>query len=348
MNIKRIEWLDCLKGIAIILVVIGHVIRGFIASGMFSEIPLKYIDYTIYSFHMPLMFFLSGILYSKVEIKQFKEWKNFIINKIIKLYIPYLIFSYIMIIFKYLFANSINSYVKFNDIIMIPFKAFDIYWFLLALLTIFIVYSFMDYKKLNKKIIIIISLISLIISFYLQKYVINIYYIKTIIYYIGLGFYFYLGKLIATKLIVNKVLLKNMLIPLIFLYFGINCICYYFKIESIYINILLALSMISILILLFKNYNNVIINNKILKYIGKYSMVIYLTHTFFTAFVRIILNKIGIDDFLLQFSIASVIGIVLPIFIYYIINKFIILNWINFIFYPEIKFKKRSFYAKNK
>ena len=46
---KRIEWLDIAKGITIILMVLGH-----------SSIP-KPISNWIWSFHMPLFFFASGI-----------------------------------------------------------------------------------------------------------------------------------------------------------------------------------------------------------------------------------------------------------------------------------------------
>ena len=48
---KRIEWIDCAKGIAIILVVIGHtVLNGKYASSLRGM---------IFSFHMPLFFILS-------------------------------------------------------------------------------------------------------------------------------------------------------------------------------------------------------------------------------------------------------------------------------------------------
>lgn len=58
----RIEWLDSARGIAIILVVLGHCI-GYI------DDPLNKV---ILSFHMPAFFFLSGICMKREE-----SWKVF-------------------------------------------------------------------------------------------------------------------------------------------------------------------------------------------------------------------------------------------------------------------------------
>ena len=57
----RIEWLDSLKGFAIFLVVVGHVVLGYIRAETFMEYQwdLQLIYDLIYSFHMPL-FFLSN------------------------------------------------------------------------------------------------------------------------------------------------------------------------------------------------------------------------------------------------------------------------------------------------
>lgn len=244
MKDKRIEWIDWLKGICIIFIVIGHVIRGFLSAGMYNKDLLNYIDYTIYSFHMPLMFFLSGTLYGKSRDKNLENWKEFIFNKIIKLYIPYVIFSCIMFVFKLIFSSNINSSVSIKDFFVIFIKPFDIYWFLIALLIIFIIYSFMDYKKLNKKYIIGFGILSLIISFYIEKYYPNEYYFKTIFYYAGLGFYFYLGNILT-----DKIIPKKMLIPSIFLYVILNIINYKFNLQSITIEIILALSMMTFLLI---------------------------------------------------------------------------------------------------
>lgn len=52
---RRIDWIDCTKGIAILLVIVGHTVsqytRGSVVRGL------------IFSFHMPLFFIMSGITY---------------------------------------------------------------------------------------------------------------------------------------------------------------------------------------------------------------------------------------------------------------------------------------------
>jgi fucose 4-O-acetylase-like acetyltransferase len=61
----RIVWIDATKGYAITLVVFGHVLGGAMARGWLSgadgDAPKLLYDY-IYSFHMPLFFFISGAL----------------------------------------------------------------------------------------------------------------------------------------------------------------------------------------------------------------------------------------------------------------------------------------------
>ena len=55
---ERIHWIDIAKGIAIMLVVIGHVPDAFDA---------PFYRVAIYTFHMPLFFFLSGYVFSEKE-----------------------------------------------------------------------------------------------------------------------------------------------------------------------------------------------------------------------------------------------------------------------------------------
>lgn len=56
---ERNQWVDLCKGIGIILVVYGHVARGVFNAGIpLDEASYKLVDSIIYSFHMPLFFFL--------------------------------------------------------------------------------------------------------------------------------------------------------------------------------------------------------------------------------------------------------------------------------------------------
>lgn len=58
---NRIEWIDICKGIGIVLVVIGHT-----GIGQISTFGYNY----IYSFHMPLFYFLSGLTFKNEKYNQ--------------------------------------------------------------------------------------------------------------------------------------------------------------------------------------------------------------------------------------------------------------------------------------
>lgn len=58
---QRIAWVDLLKGIAIIFVILGHIGQGLEKSGITSFYSIALNNF-IYSFHMPMMFILSGYL----------------------------------------------------------------------------------------------------------------------------------------------------------------------------------------------------------------------------------------------------------------------------------------------
>ena len=76
----RIEWIDIAKGLGIIFLIYGH-----IANNLFTQ--------WIYTFHIPLFFFLSGFLFSAR-----KNFKDFLISKSKSLLIPYLFLGIPMII----------------------------------------------------------------------------------------------------------------------------------------------------------------------------------------------------------------------------------------------------------
>ena len=79
----RIDYIDNVKGILILLVVLGHCIDGE-----------TYLKTVIYSFHMPAFFIISGILlnYSSAVGKNFGA---FLLSRIRQLLIPYILFEFL-------------------------------------------------------------------------------------------------------------------------------------------------------------------------------------------------------------------------------------------------------------
>lgn len=72
---NRISYLDIFKGFGIFFVVFGHVTH-------IGELR----DY-IWNFHMPLFFFVSGLLYNSNL-----RFKDFLLKRIKSIYIPYILF----------------------------------------------------------------------------------------------------------------------------------------------------------------------------------------------------------------------------------------------------------------
>lgn len=88
---ERLSWLDVLKGIGIILVVIGHVYQN---SAVFNW---------IYSFHMPLFFFAAGWVYKEkpilVDLKR----------RVQTIVVPYFSFGFLVLIYWQLIERRFRS-----------------------------------------------------------------------------------------------------------------------------------------------------------------------------------------------------------------------------------------------
>ena len=84
---KRLQYVDFLKGFAILCVVVGHI-------AAFNPKCDLLIDF-VYSFHMPLFFFISGFLFHKKNIVNIQKS---IISKVKSLIIPYLSISVLAVV----------------------------------------------------------------------------------------------------------------------------------------------------------------------------------------------------------------------------------------------------------
>ena len=92
--------IDQLKGLAILLMVMAHVLawsytdysflKGALIDMTKEEFNASLIWKIIYSFHMPLLFFASGYLFYKVRPYDWINVKQLLLKRINRLLIPYL------------------------------------------------------------------------------------------------------------------------------------------------------------------------------------------------------------------------------------------------------------------
>lgn len=134
---KRLNYLDFIKGIGIILVIVGHI----------PSVEKSPLGLWIYSFHVPLFFIVSGYL-----IEHMNEKFN-IYKKIKSLLYPYIVFSVLSILFG-LFLQTIKGVqlidIQTSIIKTLTFEGYSTLWFLPTLFFAELLFYFFKSLMNNK------------------------------------------------------------------------------------------------------------------------------------------------------------------------------------------------------
>ena len=183
----RIEWLDSLKGFAIFLVVVGHVILGYIRAETFTEYQwsLQFVYDVIYSFHMPVFFFVAGY-FMHIPLKE--GFNKFVKDKFIRLMVPYFTIGLLYFPFKLALSKFANQQINAQDIwkIFIGVNPDGELWFLYCLFFISILVGLLV-KRVN------ISLLSISLIIGIFADVINIFSIPMVSSILYFQFFYVLG-----------------------------------------------------------------------------------------------------------------------------------------------------------
>ncbi|MBR8299728.1 acyltransferase [Burkholderia dolosa] len=128
--------LDVARGAGIILVVYGHVLRGVVSSGLvpagLPDALFAWNDYAIYTFHMPLFFFLSGL---HVCSSLRRAPHGFLWSKVRTIAYPYLLWSLLQGGAQIAMAShGTNHPFTVADLVAIGWRPFAQFWFLYALM----------------------------------------------------------------------------------------------------------------------------------------------------------------------------------------------------------------------
>jgi len=134
----RLEWIDVAKGLGIALVVYGHVFRGLEAAGIISASDaMTVIDSVIYSFHMPLFFFLAGIFLDETINR--RGMGGAIWSKVETVLYPYVVWSLLQGAIEVALAQYTNGGATIGEVLSLLWQPRAQFWFLYALFQIFAV-----------------------------------------------------------------------------------------------------------------------------------------------------------------------------------------------------------------
>lgn len=154
VSMERQNWVDSAKAIGIFLVFYGHFVESIYKSG--SIIAFEQFK-IIYSFHIPLFFFLSGF-FGKKSPDFILEFKKLFLRRILPV-ISFAILSFPIWV-GYMYLRNDLSYYKLTWMALSYFKGHPIFdvntWFLICLFTceIYATLIFSKFKSLKKLIII--------------------------------------------------------------------------------------------------------------------------------------------------------------------------------------------------
>lgn len=315
----RADWVDYAKGIGIILVVYGHVARGLYNAGVALPEPIyRLIDSIVYSFHMPLFFFLAGLFFYDSFSK--RGGQKLVFNKLDTVFYPYLLWSLTQGSIEVILSNYTNGEVIFSEVLALLWSPRAQFWFLYALFTIFVVSSVvfsLVSKKFSLLAFFIAAILYLLQSILPQFTIGNYLYQNLVFFYFGLIFTIYFrtdGHPVTRSLIILSIA------------FIAAQWVFHISMSLTYLDRGIASLLIALISILFIAALSIWISEKKFKalaFIGASSMAIYLMHILAGSGARVILNSfLGISSYIPHLIAGCFFGILLPIIALVIVQKF--------------------------
>jgi fucose 4-O-acetylase-like acetyltransferase len=161
---ERCEWLDVARGIGIILIVYGHVFAGLMAAGIIlptAGTPLTV--YLIYSFHVQLLFLLSGL---HVRTGLARGAGSFMSRRIRTIIYPYFIWSLIQGGAQIAFSAQTNGSATLETLGAILWTPITPFWFLYALMVYHLLALVL--KRMPTPVVFLVAAATFLASFFLE------------------------------------------------------------------------------------------------------------------------------------------------------------------------------------
>ncbi len=293
---KKDPHVETLRGIAVILVVTGHMI-GYTSTGgmrVSDDSIFRYIYFSLEYIRLPLFTVISGWVYANKPVSIDKR-SNFVKGKFRRLIIPMLVISTLLFLFRMIIPGT-NTTPDIRDLPLNLFQPYDLYWYLYSLFLIFLVITILDTTAFFHRVegwflTWVISFGVLFISENFLDPVPNLFSFKGAVYLfpfflLGIGIYRYRVFLLNDKmtLFLAFVFVSTVIIQQL-VWFG------YLPMQERHSILGMAQGISGVLLLFRLKWNN-----NLLVWIGGYAYAIFLFHVFFTGGSRIVLTRLGVDN----------------------------------------------------
>jgi fucose 4-O-acetylase-like acetyltransferase len=126
--------LDVARGIGIVLVVWGHAIIG-VQGALGSTPPGRFALSAIYAVHMPLFFFLSGLLSRSATAEPARD---FVLRMTTRILYPYLLWGTVILVLHHAMSDVTNTRVDSLDLRTLLHRPPAVLWFLYVLFACFL------------------------------------------------------------------------------------------------------------------------------------------------------------------------------------------------------------------
>ncbi len=311
----RIAWLDSLKGFAIICVVVGHVLDGYLKAGSFPNNGYEeYCIYqVVYAFHMPLFFLVSGFMYAMAyfDAEGRPKWAK-LKWQLPNIAILYFLFSAFLVAFKVLFvAKYVNGEASWSDLACSFWQPVFPYWYLYVLAVYYVVcLALPRWRKwiLPLSISLVLSLLASLITNH-EHFSVQYQILYYLLFFIS-GIVLQHAKVAISWLAASLGFVASFVLSLLFWGGGSDwpndCLNH-----QPYLNTLVALGFCLFFWKLFSSVKA--LNVSLLNLCGRYCLEIYVTHCFLTAGFRSILPALGLTNFWLNVVLNTVLSTALPL-----------------------------------
>ncbi len=292
MSGKREVWLDGLKGFAILLVILGHVLSGYLDAGTFPEAYYSFYSLRswIYSFHMPLFFLISGFTFTLAYFPNGKLRRKGYWRQVCNLLWIYVLFAVLLWGIKQVVPELVNETYTLEDLKRMFVEPLGNFWYLYVLLAFYLLGGLLHIPSWHGWWLTVLGGCAILAAdAHLDWTQLTLYRLIYHLFFFGVGCWVCRHRRLLENVHFTGACAMSLAVAAYFHAF--------YGVWSWYANWKLMIALCTCWIYLYSFYRCPRLSGcGLFQICGKYCLELYLLHTFFTGGLRSLIPMLGITD----------------------------------------------------